>query len=127
VLELATGQQPDRAYQQAIWRAAELRRRRPDAGTLIAYPRALGRRVPPPRRAGAGRRDLHVDAVADDLAVLDDDLLVPDPGALDVLERLGRALDALVDGIVGALERLRRDLGDSCDAHGAPPEESATP
>ncbi len=42
---------------------------------------------------GEDEGHLHVDPVGCDLAVLDDDLLVLDPGAFDVLQRLGGAGD----------------------------------
>ena len=79
------------------------------------------RRAPAGDRPGRGRRsadrarsvvederDEHVHAVGDDAAVLDIDLLLLDPRALDVAQRLVRALDALVDGGLEALGRSGR-------------------
>src|SRR5829696_6731681 len=47
----------------------------------------------------------HIDLVARNVAVLDHDVHVLDPGALDVAEGAGCAVDALVDGILEALFR----------------------
>jgi hypothetical protein len=49
---------------------------------------------------------LQIDAVLGNLAILHDDLLFLDPGALDVFECLDCASDALLDGILEALVEL---------------------
>src|SRR5919112_1408985 len=49
---------------------------------------------------------LHIDLVAGDVAVLDQDVLVLDPRPFDAPQRLGGASDRLCDGVVKA--RLRR-------------------
>ena len=50
----------------------------------------------------------HVDPVGHDAAVLDVDLLLLDPGALDVAQGLVGTLDALVDGGFEASRRSGR-------------------
>src|SRR5882757_1183094 len=52
---------------------------------------------------GEDERHLHIDPVSGDLAVLDNDLLVLDPGAFDVLQGFRGARDALFDGILKTL------------------------
>jgi hypothetical protein len=56
-----------------------------------------------PRLIDQDKGDLEVDAVLRNLAVFYDDLLLLDPRALDVLQRLDRTSDALLDGILKAL------------------------
>src|SRR5215203_3026341 len=61
--------------------------------------------------------DLEVDLVALDVALLDHDVLIFDPGALYVPQRLGGPGYGLLDGILEALLRDGADLCYPCDAH----------
>jgi hypothetical protein len=47
--------------------------------------------------------------------LIDDHILILDPGGFDVLQGLGGTLDALLEGIVEALGGSGFDLGDSGD------------
>src|SRR5688572_21139255 len=78
------------------------------------------RRLEPRQAASVGEDEghLHVDPIGRDLAVLDDDLLLLNPGALDVLQRLGSAGYPLLDRVLKALVRRRGDFGDTGDGHG---------
>src|SRR5882672_10652994 len=51
-------------------------------------------------------------AIADDLALVDHDRLLLHPGAPDLIDGRGRALDADLHGLVEALRGLGADLGD---------------
>src|SRR6186997_838248 len=64
--------------------------------------------------------DLEVDPVVDDLVVLDFNLLVADPGALDVLDGLAGALDPFPDCSFEALGRFGADFDDLGNGHGVP-------
>src|SRR6056297_1140314 len=55
--------------------------------------------------------DLHGHAVLGDFVVFHYDLLLLDPGRLDVVDGLARAGDAVVDGVFEALLRIAHDLG----------------
>src|SRR6056297_1334012 len=55
--------------------------------------------------------DLHGHPVLGDLVVLHDDLLLLDPGRLDVVDGLARPGDAVVDRVFEALFRIGHDLG----------------
>src|SRR5262245_66168703 len=55
-----------------------------------------------------------------DLAVLDDALLIVDPDAFDVLERLDRALQACIAGIFNPFPRCGTELGNSWGLHAFP-------
>src|SRR5512144_907883 len=65
-------------------------------------------------------RDEHVDLVASDPAVGDLGLLLLDPRGGDPPQRLGRPLDANLDGVFEAGVRLGADLGDPRNASGHP-------
>src|SRR5687768_12652152 len=58
-------------------------------------------------------RDQHVDLVARGLAVADLDALLLHPGRGDVAQRLARAGDAHLDGVLEALVGPRADLRDA--------------
>jgi len=73
--------------------------------------------VPPPSSVDQDEGHLEIDAIFGNLAVLSDDLLLLDPRALDVLERLDRASDALLDGIFEARIRAGDNLRDSGYRH----------
>src|SRR5688572_17292886 len=80
-------------------------------------------KVPTPKASagasvGENEGHLHVDPVSRNLAVRDDDLLVLDPGAFDILQRLGGAGYPLLDRILKTLLRRRGDFGDAGDRHG---------
>src|SRR3954470_9540029 len=60
---------------------------------------------------------LHVDLVAFDVAVLDQDVLVLNPCAFDAPERLGSTGYGLLDGIIEARLRRGAQLGYSGNAH----------
>src|SRR3712207_4217148 len=61
--------------------------------------------------------DRHVGLVADDVAVLDEDVHVLNPGTLYAPKRLIGAGDGLVYGVLEAVLRDGAQLGYSCDAH----------
>src|SRR4051812_24407374 len=76
----------------------------------LRYSSSPGRPARHSRRAstlsgsvGEDEGHLHVHPIGGDLAVLDHDFLVLDPGALDVLEGLGGAVDAHFNGVLKAL------------------------
>src|SRR3546814_10379818 len=54
-------------------------------------------------------------------AALQTDLLLLDPGAPDVAERLVRAVEAGLDRVLEAGRRRRADLRHACDCHGTAP------
>jgi hypothetical protein len=56
-----------------------------------------------------------------DLAVLELDPLVLDPGRGDAAQGLAGALEALAEGVLEALRGGRGDLDDVGDGHGSPP------
>src|SRR5690606_15856652 len=81
---------------------------------------AAASRLRPPQRAGSvvqDERHHRIDLVLDDLAAIDTNLLLLDPGAADVTQRFRCACDAVVDGILEALPGRRTDLGDASDCH----------
>jgi hypothetical protein len=59
----------------------------------------------------------HVDLLSGNIAVLDHDVHVLDPDALDVAEGAGGPLDALVDGVLEALLRGGTQLGNMSYSH----------
>src|SRR4051812_3543346 len=88
-------------------------------------------RLPPCRAEGHGLRSpgsaledeghLHVDLVLGDLAVLELDPLVLDPGRGDAAQGLGGALEALPNGVLEALRRGGGDLAHARNGHGTSP------
>src|SRR5918998_755910 len=92
---------------------------------------ALGPKESPGREAGAevslfpvslgttlqNERDLEVDLVAGDVAVLDQHVLVLDPGALYAAQGRGSAADGLLDGILEACLRRRAQFRDAGYRH----------
>src|SRR5512139_831580 len=75
------------------------------------------RRRAPRQRLLEDEGQLHPHGVFGDLALLDFHFLVHHPGAGDVLQRLGRLGDALLEGVVEALFGTRRHFDGFCDAH----------
>src|SRR5690606_38558418 len=70
--------------------------------------------------------DAHVDAPLDDTSVIaGDDLDVVDPGAADVLHRLGNLAQTLLYRIFDAVRRRTAELDDLRDRHGDSPWLSA--
>src|SRR5829696_6619582 len=63
------------------------------------------------------KRDLHVDLVAGDVAVLDHDVHVLDPCALYAPQGPGGPGYSLVDGVLKAPLRDGAKFRDSCNAH----------
>src|SRR3712207_1255965 len=61
--------------------------------------------------------DRHVCLVADDVAVLDHDVHVLNPGTLDAPKGLGGAGYSLIDGVLETLLGDGAQLGDACYAH----------
>src|SRR5829696_7841308 len=64
--------------------------------------------------------NLHIHLVFGDLIVVDRDAHLLDPGALDVAQGLGGAVDPLMDGILEALVGRGTQLSDLGDGHGSP-------
>jgi len=63
-------------------------------------------------------RDFHADSIGLGPIVLDDDFLVFDPHALNILERRTGPPDPLTDGFFKALSGFGRDFGHSGNRHG---------
>src|SRR4051794_34991903 len=61
--------------------------------------------------------NLHIDLVALDVAILDQDVLILNPRAFDASKRLGGTSYGLVDSIIEARLGCGAQLGYSCNAH----------
>src|SRR5690606_35135673 len=106
----------------------------------VATPSTTGPRTPPPDPSGAERpmpgatgpgsvepeRHLHVHAVERHGVVAHDDLLLLDPGALDVVHCLARLGDAGLHGVVEPGRRIGADLDGLGYGHAEPPGEKPT-